>query len=52
MVEPSTHKIEFLNLNHLHSFLESIVERTMQYIKDRVELFDDDYLFVERRNVI
>ena len=33
----------FLNLNHhIHSFYEkSIIERTMQYIKDRVECFDD-----------
>jgi putative transposase len=33
----------FLKLNHhIHSFLEkSIIERTMQYIKDRTEIFDD-----------
>ncbi len=34
---------KFLKLNHhIHSFLEkSIIERTMQYIKDRTETFDD-----------
>jgi putative transposase len=33
----------FLNLkHHIHSFFEkSIIERTMQYIKDRTESFDD-----------
>jgi putative transposase len=33
----------FLNLNHhLHSFYQkSIIERTIQYIKDRTEYFDD-----------
>ena len=36
----------FLNLkHHIHSFLakkeKSIIERTMQYIKDRTECFDD-----------
>ena len=34
---------KFLKLNHhLHSPLEkSLIERTMQYIKDRIESFDD-----------
>jgi putative transposase len=34
---------KFLNLNyHIHSpFEKSIIERTMQYIKDRTECFDD-----------
>ncbi len=34
---------KFLNLyHHLHSsFEKSIIERTMQYIKDRTENFDD-----------
>ena len=34
---------KFLRLkHHLHSFLEkSLIERTMQYIKDRTECFDD-----------
>ncbi len=34
---------KFLNLNHhLNSpFEKSIIERTMQYIKDRIESFDD-----------
>jgi putative transposase len=34
---------QFLNLNHhIHtSFEKSIIERTMQYIKDRTEYFDD-----------
>jgi putative transposase len=34
---------KFLKLkHHLHSFLEkSIIERTMQYIKDRTKGFDD-----------
>ncbi len=34
---------KFLNLhNHIHSaFEKSIIERTMQYIKDRTESFDD-----------
>jgi putative transposase len=38
----------FLNLkHHIHSFLakeeKSLLERTMQYIKDRTECFDDYY---------
>ncbi len=34
---------KFLNLHHhIHSpFEKSIIERTMQYIKDRIENFDD-----------
>ena len=34
---------KFLKLgHHLHSsFKKSIIERTMQYIKDRIENFDD-----------
>jgi putative transposase len=34
---------KFLNIyHHLHSSIEkSIIERTMQYIKDRTESFDD-----------
>ncbi len=34
---------KFLNLHHhIHSYFEkSIIERTMQYIKDRIENFDD-----------
>jgi putative transposase len=34
---------KFLNMNHhLHSFYEkSMIERTIQYIKDRTESFDD-----------
>ena len=34
---------KFLNLHHhIHSsFEKSIIERTMQYIKDRMEMFDD-----------
>jgi putative transposase len=34
---------QFLKLNHhIHSsFEKSIIERTMQYIKDRTECFDD-----------
>jgi putative transposase len=34
---------KFLNLNHhIHSpFEKSIIERTMQYIKDKIESFDD-----------
>jgi putative transposase len=34
---------KFLNLNHhIHSSLEkSLIERKMQYIKDRTECFDD-----------
>ena len=34
---------EFLNMDHhIHSPLEkSLIERTMQYIKDRTECFDD-----------
>jgi hypothetical protein len=31
-------------IDHLHSTYEkSIIERTIQYIKDRTECFDDDY---------
>ncbi len=35
----------FLNLkHHIHfSYEKSIIERTIQYIKDRTECFDDDY---------
>jgi putative transposase len=42
----------FLKINHhIHSSYEkSIIERTMQYIKDRMENFDD-YFHVEKRNV-
>ncbi len=38
---------KFLNLSHhLHSSYEkSIIERTMQYIKDRTESFDDYFPF-------
>jgi putative transposase len=34
---------KFLNLHHhIHSsFKKSLIERTMQYIKDRIESFDD-----------
>jgi putative transposase len=34
---------KFLNMNHhLHSFYEKrMIERTIQYIKDRTESFDD-----------
>jgi putative transposase len=41
----------FLKLNHhLHSqFEKSIIERTMQYIKDRTESFDD-YFPCKRKN--
>jgi transposase-like protein len=37
----------FLRLkHHIHSSSEkSLIERTMQYIKDRTECFDDDYYF-------
>ena len=32
----------FLKLHHTHSYYErSIIERTIQYIKDRTESFDD-----------
>ena len=43
MVSPQACK--FLKLNHhLHSsFEKSIIERTMQYIKDRTESFDDHF---------
>ena len=42
---------EFLKLNHhLHSSLEkSLIERTIQYIKDRTESFDD-YLPCRKQN--
>ncbi len=40
---PGTHKLaSFGPIHHLHSsFEKSIIERTMQYIKDRTESFDD-----------
>jgi hypothetical protein len=44
MVENGIHKpCRFLNVeHHVHSPLEkSIIERTIQYIKDRTECFDD-----------
>ncbi len=36
---------QFLELeHHIHSSYEkSIIERTIQYIKNRIESFDDDY---------
>jgi putative transposase len=36
---------KLLNIkHHLHSSYEkSIIERTIQYVKDRIECFDDDY---------
>jgi putative transposase len=41
---------KFLKLeHHLHSTLKSIIERTIQYIKDRTECFDD-YYFPCRKN--
>src|SRR5207253_1728062 len=43
----------FLKVNHhLHSFYQkSIIERTIQYIKDRIECFDDYFLPAkEKRN--
>ena len=43
MVELVPQACMFLNLDHhIHSnFEKSIIERTMQYIKDRTEGFDD-----------
>ena len=46
---------QFLKLgHHIHSFVykdeKSIIERTMQYIKDRIKNFDD-YFPAEKRNV-
>ena len=43
MMELGIHKLKFLRLSsHIHSSLEkSLIERTMQYIKDRTESFDD-----------
>jgi len=42
----------FLNLkHHLHSSYEkSIIERTMQFIKDRTECFDNDYFPCKKKN--
>ena len=47
----STKAVDFLKLkHHLHSsFEKSIIERTMQYIKDRTESFDD-YFPCKKRN--
>ena len=47
---------KFLKLNHhIHFFVykdeKSIIERTMQYIKDRIKECFDDYFPVEGRNV-
>jgi putative transposase len=43
---------KFLNIeHHLHSTYEkSIIERTIQYIKDRTECFDDYYFPCKRSN--
>jgi hypothetical protein len=43
MVSDDTVAYKFLKLNHqiLYSFEKSLIERTMQYIKDRTESFDD-----------
>jgi putative transposase len=44
---------QFLKLqHHLHSsFEKSIIERTMQYIKDRTESFDDYFTCKKKRRV-
>jgi putative transposase len=41
---------QFLKLRHyIHSpYEKSIIERTMQYIKDRTESFDDDFPFKKK----
>jgi len=44
---------QFLKLKHHHihsSYEKSIIERTMQYIKDRTEGFDDDYFPYRKKN--
>ena len=44
---------KFLNIiHHLHSSYEkrSIIERTMQYVKDRTESLDDDYFPCRKKN--
>ena len=42
---------QFLKLrHHVHSFEKSLIERTIQYIKDRTESFDD-YSPVKERSV-
>ena len=44
MVGLGIHKLQFLkpNYHHIHSSYEkSIIERTIQYIKERTERFDD-----------
>ena len=43
---------KFLNLyHHLHSsFEKSIIERTVQYIKDRIENFDDYFFPCKKKN--
>ena len=44
--------IQVLKLNHhLHSFEKSINERTTQYVKDRIEIFDDYFTSKKRTNV-
>ncbi len=45
---------QFLKLeHHIHSSYEKrIIERTIQYIKDRIESFDDYFPCRKRRNVI
>jgi putative transposase len=42
----------FLNMRHrLHSPLEkSLIERVMQYFKDRTECFDDYSSFISKKN--
>ena len=43
---------KFLNLKHdNHSRIEkSFIERTIKYIKDRIECFDDDYFLCKKDN--
>ena len=46
---------QFLKLkHHIHSSYEkSIIERTIQYIKDRtIECFDDYFLVIEKKRIV
>ena len=48
------HACKLLNMNHHHlhsSYEKSMIERTIQYIKDRTGSFDDYFPCIEKKNV-
>jgi hypothetical protein len=53
MVTDGTYKLSFLKINHYthSSFEKSVIERVMQYVKDKTERFED-YIPCKRKNEI